>query len=59
MPNLPDDIAAALDLWRKWDVNAATLAEIERLVAAGDEKELRDRLVTRLQFGTAGILFAT
>ncbi len=41
--------------WIDGDPDPETRAEMERLVAAGDDVALADRLGDRLQFGTAGL----
>src|SRR5690606_21346531 len=50
--------ASLLDRARAWledDPDEVTREELERLVEAGDEAELADRLSGFLQFGTAGL----
>jgi phosphomannomutase len=41
--------------WRAADPDEATAAELQRLIDAGDERELRERLGSSLEFGTAGL----
>lgn len=55
----PDELLATARAWRDEDPDPETRAEIDRLLAAGDEAPdlaaLADRFGTRLQFGTAGL----
>jgi phosphomannomutase len=46
------DVARA---WRDQDPDPETRAEVDALLAAGDDAELHDRFDTRLEFGTAGL----
>ncbi|OQR90918.1 phosphoglucomutase [Achlya hypogyna] len=46
---------AAGQQWVEWDVNAATKAEIEHLIATENVDALRKKLEKRLEFGTAGL----
>jgi phosphomannomutase len=46
------DVARA---WRDADPDPDTRAEVDRLLAAGDDAALADRFGARLQFGTAGL----
>ena len=48
------ELKARLEEWFRWDKNIDTKAEIEDLVKARDEKELNKRMLTRMEFGTAG-----
>ena len=41
--------------WLAWDTNEKTRNEIKQLLDAGNEKELENRLATRIKFGTAGL----
>ncbi len=41
--------------WRDADPDPETASEVDRLLAAGDEVELLDRLRAELEFGTAGL----
>jgi phosphomannomutase len=49
------DVVAAARAWRDEDPDAETQAEVDALLAAGDEAALADRFGARLQFGTAGL----
>lgn len=49
------DARAAAAGWLARDPDPATRAELEALVAAGDEEALRERFSGRLAFGTAGL----
>jgi phosphomannomutase len=49
------DVVAAARRWRDEDPDPETRAEVDALVAAGDEAALADRFGARLQFGTAGL----
>jgi phosphomannomutase len=51
----PEDVVAAARAWRDDDPDPDDRAELDRLVAAGDIDELRDRFGARLEFGTAGL----
>ncbi|EGG18327.1 phosphoglucomutase [Cavenderia fasciculata] len=53
------DINQLAQNWLKWDRNPKTHKEIEQLVEAKDENELRARLENRIAFGTAGIVSTT
>lgn len=44
-----------IQLWLKWDRNEKTHNEIKQLVEAKDWNQLRERLLDRLAFGTAGL----
>ncbi len=50
-----DTLTAAARAWIDGDPDPVTSAEMEQLVAAGDEEALADRLDSRLRFGTAGL----
>ncbi|XP_057901678.1 glucose 1,6-bisphosphate synthase [Melospiza georgiana] len=41
--------------WLSWDKNPRTREQIERLLQDGKHRELRQRLCSRLSFGTAGL----
>ncbi|XP_040195776.1 glucose 1,6-bisphosphate synthase [Rana temporaria] len=41
--------------WLQWDKNPKTRVQIESLLQDGKNKELRDRLCSRMSFGTAGL----
>jgi phosphomannomutase len=41
--------------WQVADPDPETRAEVDRLIEAGDEEDLRDRFERRLEFGTAGL----
>ena len=49
------DVVAAAQAWRDEDPDPETRAEVDALLAAGDEAALADRFGARLQFGTAGL----
>ena len=49
------DVVAAARRWRDEDPDPETRAEVDALLAAGDEAALADRFGARLQFGTAGL----
>jgi phosphomannomutase len=49
------DLAATARAWVEDDPDPATRAEVEQLLAAGDEPALRARFDGRLAFGTAGL----
>jgi phosphomannomutase len=49
------DWAAEARAWIAEDPDPRTRTELEGLLHAGDQKELRERFATRLAFGTAGI----
>jgi phosphomannomutase len=48
-------LAAEVRAWIQDDPDPAARAELENLLAAGDEPELRDRFRAPLSFGTAGL----
>jgi phosphomannomutase len=48
-------LADAARAWRDDDPDPVTRAEVDALLAAGDEDGLEDRFGARLQFGTAGL----
>lgn len=49
------DLLSRARAWRDADPDPETARELDALVAAGDEAALRDRMDTRLEFGTAGL----
>lgn len=49
------DLNAKLTNWLEWDHNSKTKSEIEDLVKSKQYDVLRDRLLQRLTFGTAGL----
>jgi phosphomannomutase len=49
------NVVAAARAWRDEDPDPETRAEVDALLAAGDEVALADRFGARLQFGTAGL----
>lgn len=48
-------LSARVEAWRDDDPDPATVAELDSLLAAGDEAALRDRFDAELSFGTAGL----
>lgn len=52
---MDDDLRAAALAWRDDDPDPGTVAEVDALVATGDEDGLRDRFGASLTFGTAGL----
>lgn len=49
------DLNEKLSNWLEWDHNSKTKSEIEELAKAKKWDTLRDRLLNRLKFGTAGL----
>lgn len=49
------DLRAAAQAWRDEDPDPVTRAEVDALLAAGDDAGLAERFGARLQFGTAGL----
>jgi phosphomannomutase len=49
------DLVTRVLAWRDQDPDAETRAELDALLAAGDEPGLRDRFDSRIGFGTAGL----
>ncbi|XP_069825577.1 glucose 1,6-bisphosphate synthase [Dendropsophus ebraccatus] len=49
------ELDAAVWQWLQWDKNPKTRGQIETLLQDGKNKELRDRLCSRMSFGTAGL----
>uniref|UniRef100_A0A8C5MHR2 Phosphoglucomutase 2 like 1 n=1 Tax=Leptobrachium leishanense TaxID=445787 RepID=A0A8C5MHR2_9ANUR len=54
-PSGDRQLDAAIRQWLHWDRNPKTRAQIEMLLHNGMNKELRDRLCSRMSFGTAGL----
>jgi phosphomannomutase len=54
-PPIPSHLAATVEAWIARDPDPATRAELEGLLAAGDEAELHARFDHPLGFGTAGL----
>jgi phosphomannomutase len=54
-PPIPSHLAATVGAWIARDPDPATRAELEGLLAAGDEAELHARFDHPLGFGTAGL----
>ena len=52
---MDESLRAAVAAWRADDPDPVTVAELDALVAAGDEAGLRERFGARLEFGTAGL----
>jgi phosphomannomutase len=50
-----DHLRAAAEAWAAEDPDPHTRAEVESLLAAGDQAALADRFGARLEFGTAGL----
>jgi phosphomannomutase len=55
MNRLPPKLAASVDAWISGDPDPVTRAELERLVAAGDDTNISERMAGSLAFGTAGL----
>jgi hypothetical protein len=53
--SLTPAVQELVDKWLKWDKNPQNIKEIHDLVAAKNETELKNRLATRIAFGTAGL----
>ncbi|XP_040282484.1 glucose 1,6-bisphosphate synthase [Bufo bufo] len=49
------ELDAAVWRWLRWDKNLKTRDQIGRLLQDGKNKELRERLCSRMAFGTAGL----
>lgn len=52
---IDSQLLATAQSWMAQDPDSATVAEVEALIAAGDEAGLQDRFGSRLTFGTAGL----
>jgi phosphomannomutase len=52
---LSPDLRAAAQAWLAEDPDPDTREELAKLLASGDDAELRDRFAARLEFGTAGL----
>uniref|UniRef100_A0A8C4NAV2 Phosphoglucomutase 2 n=1 Tax=Eptatretus burgeri TaxID=7764 RepID=A0A8C4NAV2_EPTBU len=52
---MENDLKCLLRLWLQWDKNEKTLQTIAALEQSGNLEELRDRLGSRMEFGTAGL----
>uniref|UniRef100_A0A6A7G3A3 Phosphoglucomutase-2-like n=1 Tax=Hirondellea gigas TaxID=1518452 RepID=A0A6A7G3A3_9CRUS len=52
---LPDDLRCKVEEWLQFDKNPSTRAEVEDMVAANDTEKLREVMMGRLLFGTAGL----
>lgn len=50
-----DPSVEAARAWIAQDPDPATRAELEALIASGDQQELRERMLAPLEFGTAGL----
>ncbi len=55
MNPLPSELSARVTAWVAEDPDAGSRAEVEALLAQGDEGGLRDRFDHPLAFGTAGL----
>lgn len=55
MNALPAELLQRVEAWLNQDPDAVTRAELEGLIAEGDEAGLRDRFDARIGFGTAGL----
>ena len=55
MTHLPKELVERVEAWLTQDPDFQTRAELEDLLAAGDEANLRDRFDARIGFGTAGL----
>ena len=53
--SLPSELTDRVQAWLAQDPDQATRAELNSLLAAGDEDGLRDRFDSRIGFGTAGL----
>ena len=53
--SLPEDLQRAAAVWLADDPDPDTVAELEALLAAGDDAEVADAFAGMLQFGTAGL----
>jgi hypothetical protein len=52
---ISQEIRDKVDEWMELDKNDTTRSEIQSLALNGNESELRNRLCTRMSFGTAGL----
>lgn len=52
---LPDALIGRLTRWRAADLDPQTVAELDRLIAAGDRAGLEDRFARSLRVGTSGL----
>ncbi|CAB4624016.1 unannotated protein [freshwater metagenome] len=50
-----EQLVSKAKLWQSQDPDAETRAELDKLIASGNEPELVDRFNSRLGFGTAGL----
>ena len=50
-----EELVARARAWLAEDPDPATRAEVEQLLAAGDEDALAERFASQLEFGTAGL----
>ncbi|CAG2112316.1 unnamed protein product [Medioppia subpectinata] len=53
--NLSPELEAKINEWLEWDQNPKTIGEIKKLVDNKDTEQLSKLLLTRQEFGTAGI----
>eukprot|EP00899_Mesostigma_viride_P000653 jgi/Mesvir1/10589/Mv21802-RA.1 len=52
---VPADVSKAVDEWLRMDKDPVSRAQVDALLTAGNEGELRERFCTRMTFGTAGL----
>ncbi|ESO94178.1 hypothetical protein LOTGIDRAFT_189430 [Lottia gigantea] len=49
------ELSNEISKWMEWDKNEKTRTEIQQLVDAHDAQELKTRMMSRIEFGTAGM----
>ena len=52
---MDSELQKAFDQWLEWDHEEATKAEIQKLADEKNFGDLKKRLLTRMEFGTAGL----